>query len=111
MQNTWQSLAGKIDARRHREVAERLAIQVADSAKWRDQILEYFGGFSKRQVPAQPDEDRHDDGRKVGLGGWSKVQLVLLMEFEERVAPRRRLHRLINDTKPYLPASRDWSIK
>jgi len=51
MQTTWQSLAGKIDPRRHKEVADRLAIQVADSAKWRDQILEYFGQFSKRPVP------------------------------------------------------------
>lgn len=50
LQATWQSLAGKIDAQRHREVAERLAIQVADSAKWRDQILEYFHGFSKSQI-------------------------------------------------------------
>ncbi len=51
LQTTWQSLAGTIDARRHREVADRLAIQVADAAKWRDQILEYFGRFSKRPVP------------------------------------------------------------
>lgn len=51
LQKTWQSLAGKVDARRHREVAERLAIQVADAAKWRDQIIEYFGRFSKRPVP------------------------------------------------------------
>jgi alpha-glucuronidase len=51
LQKTWQSLDGKIDSRRHREVADRLAIQVADSAKWRDQILEYFGRFSKRPVP------------------------------------------------------------
>lgn len=51
LQTTWQSLDGKIDSRRHREVAERLAIQVADSAKWRDQILEYFARFSKRPVP------------------------------------------------------------
>lgn len=51
LQTTWQSLAGKIDSRRHRKVADRLAIQVADSTKWRDQILEYFAGFSKRQIP------------------------------------------------------------
>ena len=51
LQTTWQSLAGKIDARRHREVADRLAIQVADAAKWRDQILKYFAGFSKRPIP------------------------------------------------------------
>lgn len=51
MQTAWQSLAGKIDARRHKEVADRLAIQAADAATWRDQILEYFGRFSKRAVP------------------------------------------------------------
>jgi len=51
MQQTWQALAGKIDARRHKEVADRLAIQVTDAAKWRDQILEYFGRFSKKPVP------------------------------------------------------------
>lgn len=50
LQQKWQALAGKIDSRRHREVAERLAIQVADAAKWRDQILEYFSRFSKRPV-------------------------------------------------------------
>lgn len=51
LQKTWQSLAGTIDSRRHKEVADRLAIQVADAAKWRDQILEYFGRFSKWPVP------------------------------------------------------------
>ena len=51
LQRTWQSLEGKIDPRRHKEVAERLAIQVADAAKWRDQILDYFARFSKRLVP------------------------------------------------------------
>ena len=52
LQTTWQSLAGQIDSRRHKEVADRLAIQVSDSAKWRDQILEYFAGFSKRPIPS-----------------------------------------------------------
>lgn len=51
MQKTWQSLEGKIDPRRHREVAERLAVQVEDSARWRDRIVEYFAQFSKRPVP------------------------------------------------------------
>jgi alpha-glucuronidase len=51
MLKTWQSLAGKIDTRRHREVAGRLAVQAADSAKWRDEILAYFGSFSQRPVP------------------------------------------------------------
>ena len=50
MQKTWQSLADRIDPQRHKEVAERLAIQAEDAAKWRDQILEYFQGFSKRPI-------------------------------------------------------------
>lgn len=51
LQNAWASLAGKIDGRRHSEVADRLAIQVSDARKWRDQILQYFSQFSKRPVP------------------------------------------------------------
>jgi alpha-glucuronidase len=47
MQATWQSLAGVIDPQRHQEVADRLAIQVADAATWRRQILTYFQQFSK----------------------------------------------------------------
>ncbi|HEX4998761.1 MAG TPA: alpha-glucuronidase family glycosyl hydrolase [Terriglobia bacterium] len=46
----WQSLASQIDARRHKEVAARLAIQTGDAAKWRDQILRYFQGFSKLEI-------------------------------------------------------------
>jgi alpha-glucuronidase len=52
LQKDWQSLEGKIDPRRHKEVADRLAIQVADATQWRDQILKYFGGFSKKPIPA-----------------------------------------------------------
>jgi alpha-glucuronidase len=52
MQTTWQSLAGPIDPQRHKEVADRLAIQVADAAKWSDQIVRYFQEFSKRPIPA-----------------------------------------------------------
>jgi alpha-glucuronidase len=51
MQATWRSLAGAIDPQRHGEVAERLAIQVADAAKWRDRILEYFQRYSGRPIP------------------------------------------------------------
>ncbi len=52
IQKTWHSLAGRVDARRHREVAERLEIQVGDAAKWRDQILEYFARYSKQPIPS-----------------------------------------------------------
>lgn len=51
LQQTWLSLSGKIDSQRHREIADRLTVQVTDSAKWRDQILDYFGRFSQRPVP------------------------------------------------------------
>jgi alpha-glucuronidase len=46
-QTTWASLASQIDPQRHKEVADRLVIQVRDSAVWRDQILQYFQTFSK----------------------------------------------------------------
>jgi alpha-glucuronidase len=50
MQGTWQSLAGRIDSRRHKEVSDRLAIQVEDSAKWRDHIVRYFQQFSNMPI-------------------------------------------------------------
>jgi alpha-glucuronidase len=50
MQKAWQSIAAGIDEQRHREVAERLAIQVTDSNRWREQILKYFQTFSKLDV-------------------------------------------------------------
>jgi alpha-glucuronidase len=46
LQRTWQSLAGRVDPQRHREVAERLAIQVEHAAAWRDHILTYFQQYS-----------------------------------------------------------------
>jgi alpha-glucuronidase len=46
LQVKWQSIAGKIDPQRHREVADRLEIQVEDAVKWRDHILQYFQQFS-----------------------------------------------------------------
>jgi alpha-glucuronidase len=55
MQATWQSLAGRIDPQRHKEVADRLAIQVADAARWRDEILQYFQGFSKMPIARSKD--------------------------------------------------------
>jgi alpha-glucuronidase len=46
LEASWATLAGKIDSARHKHVAQRLAIQTADSAKWREQILKYFQTFS-----------------------------------------------------------------
>jgi alpha-glucuronidase len=50
MQQRWSALADKLDAQRHNEVADRLAIQVADAQKWRDEILQYFQQFSKLPI-------------------------------------------------------------
>ena len=50
LQAMWQSLEGKIDSQRHREVAERLAIQVKDAAQWRDHILHYFQRYSNMPI-------------------------------------------------------------
>lgn len=46
LQKTWQTLASQIDPQRHKEVADRLVIQVEHAAEWRDQILTYFQQFS-----------------------------------------------------------------
>lgn len=53
LQTRWQALAGKIDSRRHKEVADRLAVQAAHAAQWCEQILEYFGRYSGLTVPRQ----------------------------------------------------------
>lgn len=48
MQQTWLSLKGRIDSRRHAAVARRLAIQVGDSKTWRDACVNYFQGIYLR---------------------------------------------------------------
>jgi alpha-glucuronidase len=53
MQATWLSLAGRIDPQRHKEVADRLAIQVADAAKWRDHILQYFQSINMLPIASK----------------------------------------------------------
>jgi alpha-glucuronidase len=50
MQTIWQSLSGRVDARRHKEVAARLEEQVRHAAEWRDHILTYFAQFSGRPI-------------------------------------------------------------
>ena len=54
MQRTWSGLQGKIDDRRHKEVAARLAVQVRDALAWRNQILSYFAGINKLAVLEPP---------------------------------------------------------
>jgi alpha-glucuronidase len=50
LEETWASLEGRVDAQRHREVAERLQEQVRHAAEWRDQILGYFQQFSGMDI-------------------------------------------------------------
>jgi alpha-glucuronidase len=50
MQAIWARLSSVVDPQRHREVAERLQIQAADAAQWRDHILRYFQRFSGRPI-------------------------------------------------------------
>ncbi|HZZ28251.1 MAG TPA: alpha-glucuronidase family glycosyl hydrolase [Pirellulales bacterium] len=50
LQATWSTLAAEIDSARYKHVAARLTIQVADAGKWRDEILQYFQGFSGRPI-------------------------------------------------------------
>jgi alpha-glucuronidase len=50
MHTTWLSLASKVDGQRHKEVADRLTIQVADAKAWSQQILQYFQTFSKKAI-------------------------------------------------------------
>jgi alpha-glucuronidase len=54
MLKKWESLAGSIDAQRHRDVTEKLKIQVADARVWRDQCVLYFQRFSKMPLPTWP---------------------------------------------------------
>jgi alpha-glucuronidase len=49
-QATWIGLAGQIDAQRYKHVADRLEIQVRDSAAWADRILQYFQQYSKMPI-------------------------------------------------------------
>jgi len=51
MEATWASLSDRIDPQRHREVAERLAIQARDAAAWRDQCINYFQSLKHRSRP------------------------------------------------------------
>jgi alpha-glucuronidase len=55
----WDSIAGKIDAARHAEVAQKLAIQERDAVWWRDACLLYFQGFSKKSLPPGVEKPAH----------------------------------------------------
>lgn len=65
MRETWDSLEPSIDARRFSEVKAKLATHEADAGDWRDTCVNYWKGFSGRNVPV-------DDGPlsiKIVVGG------------------------------------------
>jgi alpha-glucuronidase len=51
LEASWQSLAGKVDAQRHRAVAEKLRQQARDAQAWSEKCLRYFQAFSGRPLP------------------------------------------------------------
>ncbi len=59
MRKTWASLRKEIDAQRHREVAEFLAIQEKEARWWRDAALAYFQQFSGKEIPAGYEPPKH----------------------------------------------------
>lgn len=53
MQQTWHSVAGKIDVQRHEQVTMLLQIQEEEAIWWRNACLLYFQTFSKMPIPEQ----------------------------------------------------------
>lgn len=47
----WASLEGEIDARRHRDVSEFLAIQQAEARWWRDASIAYWQSVNGLPLP------------------------------------------------------------
>jgi alpha-glucuronidase len=59
MQQTWQSLKGKVDHERFEEVASLLALQHEEASIWRDACVLYFQTFSKRPIPSTLPTPKH----------------------------------------------------
>jgi alpha-glucuronidase len=60
MRRTWQSLKGKVDDERWREVAKNLATQEREAQWWRDACISYFQSISKRPLPPGTSPPAHD---------------------------------------------------
>jgi alpha-glucuronidase len=59
MQRTWNTLEGKIDEERFRDVQASLAIQEREARWWRDASLLYFQTFSRMPIPAAYEPPAH----------------------------------------------------
>ncbi|HLU06611.1 MAG TPA: alpha-glucuronidase family glycosyl hydrolase [Woeseiaceae bacterium] len=59
MRKTWEGLAPYVDAERHRQTADFLAIQEKEAKWWRDASIAYFQTFSRRPVPEGYEPPEH----------------------------------------------------
>ena len=59
MRRTWEGLAAYVDAERHRQAAEFLAIQEKEAKWWRDASIAYFQTFSRRPLPQGYEPPEH----------------------------------------------------
>ena len=64
MRERWAGLKPKIDPDVHREVMERLDIQVAHAANCRDECLKYFQKFSGKPIVADAIETQATSPRR-----------------------------------------------
>lgn len=60
MQQTWQSVRGKVDDERFKHVEALLVIQAKEAAWWRNACLLYFQTFSGKPIPAGVERADHD---------------------------------------------------
>jgi alpha-glucuronidase len=62
MRRIWVGLAPRVDAQRHQEVAQFLAIQEQEAVWWRDACVAYFQSLSRLPLPAGAAPPPHDVG-------------------------------------------------
>jgi alpha-glucuronidase len=60
MQAEWAALSPYVDARRHRDTTDFLAIQAKEAQWWRDASIAYFGDVSGLPLPAGVRPPQHD---------------------------------------------------
>jgi alpha-glucuronidase len=60
IQNTWDSLQGKLNQEEFNNVKMLLKIQYENAVKWRDGSVLYFQTFSKLPVPQELPAPEHD---------------------------------------------------
>lgn len=59
MQQQWNTLEGRVDKERFKQVQMLLAIQVKEASWWRNACLLYFQTFSKMPIPGQYEQPDH----------------------------------------------------